>query len=214
MIGLKQFLEFQAGLKNVPWDKVEKAVLQKCIDEPVRFAAEFLKFLQNFSKVDLPDQKEDPILRRLFEGESISIGARDGSRYISKEKGVFRVFIDSCFKSWGLDKCGKATEKTEVSVYEMVKDAKFAPMFSSLNLDLDKLCFSQDQIIEFCEEHCSRLRTDGYATFFLFKQDDQFFVARVDVNSDGLSVDVSRLENDNVWFSSCAHRLVVPQLTV
>jgi hypothetical protein len=37
-----------------------------------------------------------------------------------------------------------------------------------------------------------------------------FFVANVNVNSDGLKVNVNRFENDNVWSAEYAHRLVVP----
>ncbi len=151
------------------------------------------------------------VLCRLYTDKTITLAARDGSRYISKENGVFRSFIDSCFKSWGLDKTSKATEKTEVFVYEMVKDATFTEMFDSLNLDRDKLCLSQDQIIEFCEMNADKLREDFYATFFLFKQDVQLFIARVHVGLDGLDVRVYSFKRDYLWPSSNAYRLVVPQ---
>jgi hypothetical protein len=36
-------------------------------------------------------------------------------------------------------------------------------------------------------------------------------VANVNVNSDGLNVNVNRLENDNVWNGEYRHRVVVPQ---
>lgn len=137
-----------------------------------------------------------------------------GKRIISKAKSSFPSWIDSDFENYGLEHTSKATEKTDVSVYEMVKDATFVQMFGSLNPDLDKLCLTQDQIIEFCKEHRSRLRTDGYATFFLFKQDDQFCVAGVGVCADGLSVDVRRFGYGPVWAAVCASRVVVPQLTV
>ncbi len=42
----------------------------------------------------------------------------------------------------------------------------------------------------------------------------QFFVANVNVNSDGLNVNVNRFENDNVWNASNAHRVVVPKMDV
>lgn len=40
----------------------------------------------------------------------------------------------------------------------------------------------------------------------------QFFVANVNVNSDGLNVNVNRFENDNVWNAKYAHRMVVPKM--
>lgn len=42
----------------------------------------------------------------------------------------------------------------------------------------------------------------------------QFFVANVNVNSDGLNVNVNRFENDNVWNTENSHRMVVPQMIV
>jgi|GEM_PF-6788335 hypothetical protein len=40
-----------------------------------------------------------------------------------------------------------------------------------------------------------------------------FFVANVNVNSDGrLNVNVNRFENDNVWSADDRHRVVVPKL--
>jgi len=38
------------------------------------------------------------------------------------------------------------------------------------------------------------------------------FVVNVNVNSDGLNVNVNRLENDNVWNGEYRHRVVSPQL--
>ena len=42
----------------------------------------------------------------------------------------------------------------------------------------------------------------------------QFFVANVNVNSDGLNVNVNRFENDNVWNAENSHRMVVPKMIV
>ena len=185
--------------------------------EKLRQNPDLLKRLLNdlrsrFIQTEKPEP--EPILRHLFEDETITIAACDGSRYIGKEKGVFKAFIESLFASWGLDKRGTSTAATNVSVHEMIKDATFAQMFDSFGNDLDKLCLSQRQIVEFCEKHPACLRQEGYATFFLFKEGDQFYVANVRVRSDGLYVHVSRLERDRVWPAAYAPRVVVPQLTV
>ena len=42
----------------------------------------------------------------------------------------------------------------------------------------------------------------------------QFFVANVNVNSDGLNVNVNRFENNNVWNAENLHRMVVPKMKV
>ncbi|MCX6794485.1 MAG: hypothetical protein NTY31_00575 [Candidatus Falkowbacteria bacterium] len=154
----------------------------------------------------------DAILRMISGGESIIIDSCDGSETIANAEDTFKSGVDSDFKKWGTDKPGQATEDTAVQVYEMVKDATFVQMFGFLGTDLDKLCLTQHQIKRFCKKHANWLRTDGYGTFFLFKVEDQYFVARVRVLGDGLVVHVFRLENDFVWNAEGLHRVVVPQL--
>jgi len=154
------------------------------------------------------------ILRLLSGSEVIIIAPCDGKKTLAQTKDVFKSGIDSDFKNWKLDKQGLATEETSVQVYELARDVTFAQMFGSLGADLDKLCLTQHQIKAFCEQHSSWLRTDGYGTFFLFKEDEQFFVARVYVNSVGLDVYVDRFGRGLVWDAGCARRVVVPQLTI
>ena len=146
--------------------------------------------------------------------ETVSLPACNGSRHIAQAEDVFKYYIDSDFKNWNLDNVSATTPQTNVSVHEMIKDATFVQMFGCLGPDLDKLCLSQHQIVEFCQMHPARLREEGYATFFLFKEGDQFYVADVHVYADGLRVRVDRLERGIVWFGECRRRLVVPQLTV
>jgi hypothetical protein len=186
MAGLKQVFEFLSALKNVPWGNIASGELQKLIDDPRRLAIEFPKFVKEFGKGDLVKETvTESLFRLLSTDKTIMIAACDGSRYIAKEKGVFKAFIGGLFGSWGLDKRGKSTATTNVSVHEMIKDATFAQMFGSLGSDLDKLCLSQHQIVEFCEKQAKWLRADGYATFFLFREGDQFYVARVRVAARG-----------------------------
>ena len=153
------------------------------------------------------------ILKLISESHEIIIETCDGSQTIANAKETFKSGIDGDFKNWGLNKAGSSTQKTPVQVHEMTKDATFAQMFGSLGTDLDKLCLTQHQIKTFCEVHKEWLRKDGYATFFLFKVDEQFFVANVRVNSGGLNVYVLRFEGGRVWLAGGARRVVVPQLT-
>lgn len=176
------------------------------------FKKALVKFLDEWE--GLPEQKEDPILRLLSEDETITIAPCDGSRCIGTQDAVFG-FIDPTYKGSDFNKRGQPTEAMKVDVHEMVKDATFAKMFGSLGApDLNKLCLSQDQVVEFCKNHSKWLRSDGYATFFLFKENENFFVARVRVSSGGLRVGVDGLEDDGVWGAVCARRVVAPQLTV
>jgi cAMP phosphodiesterase len=69
---------------------------------------------------------------------------------------------------------------------------------------------TQSQIISFCKKHKKNLASNNAATLFLFKENNEFFVAYVCVDFDGLLVDVYRFEDDRVWSAAYAHRLVVP----
>ncbi|MDD4412713.1 MAG: hypothetical protein PHR00_03655 [Patescibacteria group bacterium] len=149
------------------------------------------------------------ILQLISAGQDITIKACDGQRTIAQAKELFTGFLDADFENWNLDKPGKATPATKAKVYELRQDAKFKQMFESLNPDLDKLCLTQAQIIAFVEDHQDWLRTDGYGTFFLFKENEEYFVAEVYFSSsDALEVRVRSLEDDVVWNAGSRRRLV------
>ncbi len=159
-------------------------------------------------------QPEKVLYLKLLSGaETLMLDALDGKETLATAKETFPSGIDGDFKNWGTNKPGIATKEQAVDVHELVKDGTFAQMFGSLGTDLDKLCLTQAQIKNFCKKHPQWLRQNGYATFFLFKVEDQFFVANVNVDSGGLRVDVFRFGSDRVWNTENSHRVVVPQLT-
>lgn len=120
-------------------------------------------------------------------------------------------YIDSDFKNWGLNQKGKATKPLSVEVREMTADATLQELFTSINPDLEMLVLSQAQILKFIELYRNFLREAGYATFFLFKENNEFFVAFVSVHESELEADVYRLEYDDVCYGGLRHRVVVPQ---
>lgn len=152
------------------------------------------------------------ILKNISEGKNIVIAPTDGKKTIAQAKNVFD-YIDSDFSNWDTDVTGEKKEETPVSVHEMAEDANFSQMFNSISSDLKKLCLTQDQIISFVENHKNWLHPEGYANFFLFEANNEFFVARVFLNSDGeLDVGVIRFEDSRVWRAGSRYRVVVPQL--
>ena len=154
-------------------------------------------------------------LKLISSGETLELDAVDGSEVIPGSEDIFKADIDSDFVSWGANQKGCATGKTPVDVHEMTKDGTFAQLFGSLNADVRKLCFTQHQIKNFIRKYRNWLREDGYATFFLFESNGNFFVASVSVRSDGkLRVDVHEFEDGHVWHAERRHRIVVPQLAV
>jgi hypothetical protein len=156
--------------------------------------------------------KPDQFLKLLSGGENLTIDALNGEDILAEARDVF-AWIDNDFRNWGADEPGEATEEAAVEVHELIKDGMFSQFFSSACNDLDKLCFMQAQIKNFCVKHRSWLRTDGYATFFLFKSKGKYFVARVGFDVGGqLKVYVPQFDNRYVWNAGFQHRVVLPQL--
>lgn len=152
-------------------------------------------------------------LKIISGGETVKLDSVKGNVTIADSKNVF-TYIDGDFKNWKVNTSSDATPETRVDVYEMTKDATFTQMFGSLCSDLDTLCFTQHQIVNFVTKHRNWLRTEGYGTFFLFKSDEQFFVAFVHFPDGGsLEVGVRRFEYPPVWLASNRRRLVAPQLS-
>jgi len=155
---------------------------------------------------------KETILRLISGGQELLLDTVDGSRILANAKDTF-VYIDPDLVRWGTNEQGLETPETPIEVHEMVKDSTFAQMFGSLNSDVKMLCLTQHQILNFIRKYRDWLRTEGFGTFFLFKSNGHFFVARVDVGSDGrLHVDVRRFGDDDVWLADDRHRVILPQL--
>ncbi len=149
-------------------------------------------------------------VRLVSGGERLMLDACDGKQTIAKAQDMFS-WIDSDFASWGTDVEGKPMPEASVSVHEMVEDANFAKMFTSLSGDVGSLVLTQSQIRNFVTKYRAWLRTDGWATFFLFQENDELFVASVRLDSGArLGIVVDRFGRAGVWFAVYQRRLVVP----
>lgn len=191
------------GISSGPWkdfrEKLSGPQGEKWWDD-------FKRFLRK------EDSRSESFILKSISLEPLFLDPVDGMEVIADAKEVF-AWIDSDFRNWGVDQKGQATGETPVRVCKMVEDATFKQMFVSLSSDTRKLCLTQSQIIGFVKKHRQWLRTDGYATFFLFKSHDQLFVALVAFRSDGaLSVIVHQFGDPHVWGGGSRRRVVVPQL--
>jgi len=156
---------------------------------------------------------QSQFLKLISGAVSLTVDAVDGTEILADAKDMFLAGIDSDFINWGADEPGRFTAETPVDVYEMTQDATFSQMFEDLSSDVRRLCLTQHQIKNFVKKNRSWLRTEGYATFFLFESKGHFFVADVYFNSnDELIVDVLRFEVSSVWSAEYRPRLVVPKL--
>ncbi|MES3032261.1 MAG: hypothetical protein V4699_03425 [Patescibacteria group bacterium] len=151
-------------------------------------------------------------LKLISGAEVLTLEPTDGKETIAEASALFNGWIDGDFKEYGCDVESKPTVAQKVVVHEMIKNGDFSRIFGGLSDTLDALCLTQPQIIQFVKKHRKWLRTDGYATFFLFKVGDEFFVARVCVLSDGvLFAFVDRFSRGNVWYAEDRRRVVSPQ---
>lgn len=172
-------------------------------------------------------RQKNQITRIVPGAEKLTIEALDGKLRIADAKNVFKSYIDPDFKSSELDQYGPATPKMSVTVREIIENATFMQMFTSIGRKLSKLVMTQAQIINFCEKHGDHLCQEGSSTFFLtetklnfsqklyrflFDRKFGYYVTHVYVSSDGLDVNVNRLEDDCVWRDGPRRRLVSPQL--
>lgn len=140
--------------------------------------------------------------------QNLPIPATDGTQVIARAKKVFTGHIDYDFKNWNTEVLHPETEATEFAVLELEgKYMTFKQMFT----DPEKQCVTQSQIIAFCNEHKDKLYTKC-ATFFLFKVDNEFFVACVDLVGGAWRAYAYRFSHDYVWLAQSRHRVVVPQL--
>ncbi len=156
--------------------------------------------------------KGSSTILHLISNAPLVLDPADGSELLAEANNVF-AYIDPDFQNRGAGEPGPSTEQTKVCVYEMAKNATFVQMFDSLAPDTGKLCLTQAQIKQFVVQHRDRLQSDGFATFFLFKSHDHFFVADVSVRSGGgLRVYVRRFGHSRVWHAGSCPRVVVPQL--
>lgn len=152
-------------------------------------------------------EKEKTVLRKLFPDETIVLEATDGTKTIASSKAIFKKWLDPHFTDMNVLQA--PTGETALEIYEMTEDADFRKMFKSLSNDLSRLYLTQHQIADYCLIHKDRLDSD-WATFFLFKEEGEEFVAFVSSFLDGVRIHLLRLDFRFVWFGSGRHRLVVP----
>ena len=180
------------------------------------------KFFGTFNII-CPLSKQHEIigsLRLISKGEKLTIKSLDGHRRLNGVNEVFKYFsVD--FKRTKINPLGAATLEAEAGVYEPAFAGKIKELFSFAPGPWEKKIFSQDQIIEFCQEFPSWLREgekfESFGTFFLAKRDEHKPLNKdkladeliaVLVNTDSPRFIVYDLDSDIKW--GCDIRLVSP----
>lgn len=184
--------------------------LQLAISRSDRLKSKLIPFFKELVKELGVEAK--PFTKSISRGKKITITATDGTETLAEAGDVF-AYIDPDFNNWGCNIPTQPTQDVDVEVRELINDGKFTQIFGSFDVDLEKLVFTPAQIKSFAKNHRDWLRTEVWATFFLFKVGNEFFVVRMYVDGDGrLMVDVFRFSRDRVWDAESRLRIVVPQL--
>ncbi|MBI2050683.1 MAG: hypothetical protein HYT31_02660 [Parcubacteria group bacterium] len=170
-----------------------------------------LAALQAFHEGRFGSLGVEPILRLISGGKTLVIDETDGQETIPGATDLFTGGIDPDFVNWGANEASGPTAAAPVAVYRLARDATFGQMFGSVSADTGRLCLTQSQIVGFIRKYRGWLRTDGHATFFLFKSGGNFFIAFFYFGDrERLYVDVDRFEFGFVWFARFRLRLVLP----
>lgn len=156
--------------------------------------------------------KENKVLKLISGGKSVIIGATDGTETLASATDLFS-YISPDFKNWGCDKVEPVTPEVAVEVYEQTKDATYPRIFGSIDQNLDRLVLTTPQIKSFVLNNAKDyfLESEEWTCFrFLFKADNEFFVADVRVLASGeRDVRVTRFLDGSVRHAQYRHRIMV-----
>ncbi|HRK00479.1 MAG TPA: hypothetical protein PL089_12780 [Ignavibacteria bacterium] len=162
-------------------------------------------------------------IRKITNYNKQILKALDGSMTIYKAK-KDRIFIDKFYViDEDLNKPSIATNQTKIDVYEISDFTSHSEKFFSVSDDLDSLCLTQHQIIEFSINFRDYIypqkKKNGVPIFFLLKPDEdlillnpeeQHLVACVYPIGDELAMDIEDLQIDKKGNSDRLVRFIVP----
>jgi len=129
--------------------------------------------------------------------------------YILKQSDDLFGWVDLYFDKWGTNKAQNiSTEEVMVGLYNLIKKSTFSQFFNSATDDLDRICFTHDQIRKWVKENKKDISPKW--TFFLSKSGSrQYFVVSVNSRPDGtLDAHVFKLEGTATFGSG--YHVVLP----
>jgi hypothetical protein len=140
---------------------------------------------QETQKTEQPVVIPKPVLKLISGGENLVIEPLDGKDVIVEAKNVLQIpdgYED--FKNFGLyNNTDNPTKQTNVNVYEIVTGGgTIKQLFNLIDNDLDKMVMSQAQVIRFCVKYQNWLFQQSYPTYFLIKNNGEYFVVWVKNN--------------------------------
>ena len=151
-------------------------------------------------------------LKELFKHKKLILAPNNGQKVVANSTDVFNFWIDPWFSREKYKQRQKRSVETPVRVYEITEDVSFDEIFASFENKLTDYCLTQSQIIDFCQQYSKYLRKGGYESYFLFKEDYQFFLAYVYAYSDGLEINSISLKSSFILSAEDKLRLILPKI--
>lgn len=147
----------------------------------------------------------------LISGEELIIDACDGPELLSDANDSF-ANIESLH--YDPKEKNRATKATKVGVYILMEDSRFIDFFSSVGVDLNKLCLTKLQINKFVKKYRNWLRGEGHGTLFLSRESkNKFYVVLVRINEDEkLEKKYFPLDFESIWYGQIRRHVIIPEL--
>ena len=136
-------------------------------------------------------------LKRIFEEETFSISAKDGTETWGEISGDGVVI---------LPKRMRPSKPTNAIVYELLENGRFKEFFPAFLGRKRRRWKNRGQILEFCTRYRDKLKRPG-ATFFELEG----FVAHLYFRDEKLLAGVYHLDFDEVCSGECKHRIISPE---
>ena len=179
------------SLRRISEDTFNKSELRKY----EKFILQYSDFIKNNIENELDVPVTPKVIRErdtdieniptnvLVKTDTIfQIPPTDGKDNIANSKENFRIVFFEEEEIKKSDFVSKATTNTNARVYSLIKNSTIYKMFKSLNKDLNKLCFTQAQILMFLNEHRNELVGTWH---FMYKAEDGLMFMQVCMDNDG-----------------------------
>jgi hypothetical protein len=190
----KKIWEIQRRFKEgtLPYDKL-KTYLQLIIED----------------KIDSQINFNSLICEQIYKKAEIKIKALNQELTI-KNSALPIIYLDPLFQD-NQNEIAFSGSQISISAYELVLPANFLTIFKFLSKkrDLLQMCFTESQIIEFCQTHKNLLKSNSCANFFLIKRQSNIMVLNIRLKSGKFDFTLNDINYKYVWPGEKSRRIFI-----
>lgn len=155
------------------------------------------------------------VLKLITKAMDLTISATDERKICNTGMDVFAYIYDK-FTDHSHSYEPTKTKPMVVDVYNLIEEATYTEIYSYFYRDLNSLCLTQSQIISFTETHKTLPSDYARQIHFLYRADNQFFVAfidRIDENKGMPRIFQRPLGDTLTWMGKSQDQFVIPRFT-